>query len=149
MSPTPPRRIPGTVPAAFSRNGQDVPPSPDVAEHTIAQVIGQAVAQYLGELLGPVLAHLANQQPMPACVLCVQARKIAEAEHRVAVANAAAAAEPEPELMLPPVTRCDTWMPMGQPPVAVPICYGHVPDGPAIRATGLVAPNGSPIIARS
>lgn len=70
---TPPRRVPGTIPAALSRTGQDVPPSPDVAERNLAEVIGEAVALNLGQLLGPVLAGLARTRD--ACLLCAAKAK--------------------------------------------------------------------------
>lgn len=132
-------RRPGAIPAAFSPTGKEVPPSLDVAEHSLAQVIGQSVALHLAQLIAPGIEQLikvASQvQPQPACVLCVQECK--------------QAAEPEPApFAAPPISQAVTWMPIGQPPVAVPLCYGHVPSGPQVRATGLVAPNGQPIVAQ-
>lgn len=146
-------RRPGAIPAAFSPTGKEVPPSPDVAEHSLAQVIGQSVALHLAQLLAPGIEQLikvASQvQPQPACVLCVQECKQAEAAWQVAAQNAMQAAEPEPApFAAPPIAQAVTWMPIGQPPVAVPLCYGHVPSGPQVRATGLVAPNGQPIVAQ-
>ena len=129
------RRLPGTVPAGLSATGQEVPPSADVAERSLAEVIGQAVALHLAQLLAPLLQQA---QAQPACVLCVQACKVAEQ-------NARQAAE---EFSAPGIAQAVTWMPVGSPPAAVPLCYGHVPDGPQVRATGLVSPSGAPIVAR-
>ena len=147
------RRLPGTVPAAFSATGEDIPPSPDVAEHNLAQVIGQAVAVHLGQLLGPLVQHIAQQQAQPACVICVQARKAAEQAHQVAVANAQQAAEPEPEAPeLPGIMPAITSMPLGapgQPPQVLPVCYGHFQAGPSVRPAGLVLPDGRPVVAQA
>lgn len=90
-----PRRPHGTLPAAFSKTGQDVPPSPEVAAQGLAEVIGGAVAVHLAQLLGPVLQRLVDVQDQPACIVCAAKAK---REHAVAVANALAAAEPEPEM---------------------------------------------------
>jgi hypothetical protein len=90
-----PRRPNGTIPAAFSATGQDVPPSPDVAAHNLAQVIGQAVAYHTAALLAPVLQRLVDVQERYACLVCTAKAK---SEHAVAVANAQAAAEPEPKV---------------------------------------------------
>lgn len=128
------RPLPGHIPAAFARDGQEVPPSTDVAEANLANVIGEAVALHLANVLGPML----QQMPWhPACVLCVQARKQAEQ---------AEGEEP------PGIAQAVTWMPLGQPgqpPNVLPVCYGHFQTGPAVRPTGLVAPSGQPIVARS
>lgn len=87
------RKPHGTLPAAFSATGEDVPPSPDVAAHGLAEVIGGTVAVHLVQLLGPVLQRLVDVQDQPACIVCaVKAKR----EHLTAVANAQAAAEPEP-----------------------------------------------------
>ena len=88
-----PSRPHGTIPAAFSATGQDVPPSPDVAAHSLAQVIGQSVAFHVAQLLAPVLQRLVDVQERPACLVCAAGVK---REHVIAVANARAAAEPEP-----------------------------------------------------
>lgn len=81
----------GTLPAAFSRTGQDVPPSPDVAAQGLAEVVGGTVALHLAQLLGPVLQRLVDVQERPACIVCARKAK------SVAVANARAAAEDEAE----------------------------------------------------
>jgi hypothetical protein len=88
-----PSRPLGTIPAAFSKTGQDVPPSPDVAAHGLAEVIGGAVAYNVAQLLGPVLQRLVDVQERYACIVCTAKAK---RELIVAVANAKAAAEPEP-----------------------------------------------------
>ena len=88
-----PSRPAGTIPAAFSATGQDVPPSPDVAAHNFGQVIGQSVAYHVAQLLAPVLQRLVDVQERPACIVCAARVK---REHLLAVANAQAAAEPEP-----------------------------------------------------
>ena len=85
----------GTIPAAFSKTGQDVPPSRDVAEASLAQVIGQSVAYELASLLAPVLQRLVDVQERYACLMCTAAAK---RELITAIANAKAAAEPEPVL---------------------------------------------------
>jgi hypothetical protein len=143
------RRATG-VPAALTRDGTAVPPSPDVEEHSLAQVIGEAVALHVSRVLAPVLGGVAQLQTMPACVICVQERKQAERAWLTAVANAQRAAEPEPGAPEPPVVLpAVTWVPLGQPGAVLPVCYGHFPDGPQVRATGLVNAAGAPIIARN
>jgi hypothetical protein len=145
------RRLPrGHVPAAFARDGQEVPPSPDVAEANLAHVIGEAVALHLAQVLGPML----QQMPWhPACVLCVQACKQAELDYQTAVEVAVKAAEPTPEMPeVPPIAQAVTWLPLappGAPPSVLPVCYGHFQAGPAVRPTGLLTPSGQPIIARA
>ena len=91
--PGKPSRPHGTLPAAFSATGQDVPPSPDVAAHGLAEVIGGAVALHMVQLLGPVLQRLVDVQEHYACLTCTTKAK---RELIIAVANAQAAAEPEP-----------------------------------------------------
>lgn len=88
-----PRRPAGTIPAALSATGQDVPPSPDVAAHNLAQLVGQAVAYHVAQLLGPVLQRLVDVQEHYACLVCTTRVK---RELNIAVANAKAAGEPEP-----------------------------------------------------
>ena len=89
------RRPAGTIPAAFSKTGQDVPPSPDVQQHNLAQVIGQSVAFHVAQLLAPVLQRLVDVQEHYACLTCTAKAK---RELIIAVANAQAAAEPEPSV---------------------------------------------------
>ena len=144
------------------------------AEATLADVIGQAVALHLAQLLPQMLA---GQPWQPACVVCAMVRKQAElawraqveaivAEYRVAVENAKAAAEeqpPEPELpaqpALPDVQQSSTWVPIllrpDLAPQPLPVCYDHLPATaeqaglpPQQRETGLVFPDGRPIVAR-
>lgn len=97
-----PSRPIGTIPAAFSRTGQDVPPSPDVAAHGLAEVIGGQVALNLAQLLGPVLQRLVDVQERPACVICAKKAK------SIAVANARAAAEDEAEVSMPSINQSFT-----------------------------------------
>lgn len=99
---TKPSRPHGTLPAAFSATGQDVPPSPqdvppspDVAAHNLGEVIGQSVAYHVTALLAPVLQRLVDVQERYACVICVDKAK---REWNVAAANARSAAEPEPKV---------------------------------------------------
>lgn len=92
----------GTVPAAFSATGQEVPPSPDVARHDAAQLFGQSVAFHVAQLLGPVLQRLVDVQERPACVICAKKAK------SIAIANARAAAEDEAELKMPPINQSFT-----------------------------------------
>jgi hypothetical protein len=135
------------VPAAFAPK---VPPSADVQEKTLAEVIGESVALHLGQLLGPQLAAIRQLQAMPACVICTQTRKQAEHAYQVALANAGRAAEPVPGApVLPEIALAVTWVPLGQPPQAVPVCYPHFPDGPQVRAVGLVDAQGNQILARN
>lgn len=92
---TKPVRPHGTLPAAFSATGQDVPPSPEVAAQGLAEVIGGTVALHVAQLLAPVLQRLVDVQERYACLVCTAKAK---SEHAVAVANAQAAAEPEPKV---------------------------------------------------
>jgi hypothetical protein len=91
----PSRRPHGTIPAAFSATGQDVPPSPEVAAQGVAEVIGGTVAVRLVQLLGPVLQRLVDVQERYACLACTAKAK---RELNIATANARAAAEPEPQV---------------------------------------------------
>lgn len=139
------RRANGHVPAGLG-GGQPVPPSPDVAEQNVANVIGQAVAVHLAKLL-------ASWQPQQvACTFCVSVRKQAEQAYAVAVANAQAAAEEPPQPAFPDVGHAVTWQPVqlsaNMPPVAVPVCYLHHQGGPPARQVGLVDASGRPIVAR-
>lgn len=143
------RHANGRVPAALSATGQEIPPSPDVAEASLADIIGQTVALHLANVLGPMLQQV---QAQPACVICVQGHKQAAKAHDVAVANAAQSAEEPPEVQLPPIMPAVTWMPLtapGQPPQVLPVCYGHFQAGPTVRPTGLVLPDGRPVVAQA
>lgn len=114
----PPRRPHGTIPAAFSATGQDVPPSPEVAAQGLAEVIGGTVAVHVAQLLGPVLQRLVDVQDQPACIVCaVKAKR----EHETALANARAAAEPEPGA--PTVRQSFTTGARG------PVCWGCLDPG--------------------
>jgi bacterioferritin-associated ferredoxin len=120
------RRPAGTVPAAFSRTGEDIPPSTEVLEHNLAQVIGQSAAVHLGELLRQLLPQLPLQ---PDCCLCVQAARRTVREYEARVANAQAAAEPVPDPPeAPAIGRSVTWIPYGG--ASVPACWEHA-DGQA------------------
>jgi hypothetical protein len=92
-----PRRLHGTIPAAFSATGQDVPPSPDVAAHSLAEVIGGAVAVHLAQLLAPVLQRLVDVQERYACIVCAVRVKVAGQEWKRDAAIRAMAAEPIPD----------------------------------------------------
>lgn len=145
------------IPAAFSASGQDVPPSADVAAHNMAQLIGGAVALHLGQLLGQLLPQMPWQ---PDCFFCLIAAKKTVHDHQVAIANAQAAGEDMPELPPPPgVNRAVTQTlittlaqtPAGMVPASGSVwaCWEHleVPSD-APRQTGLVGPDGRPVIAR-
>ncbi len=123
---TKPRPLPGTLPAALSRTGKDVPPSPEVAAAAMADAIGMAAAMHLAELLEPVFRGLADQQGKLAqswCIVCSAKVKRLERAHEVAVANARAAAEPEPEAPGDQITQAVTEGGRG------PVCWGcYDPD---------------------
>jgi hypothetical protein len=151
------RKLPGTVPAAFSRTGEEVPPSADVAEHSLAQVIGQAVALNVGQLLGPLLQQMAQQQRAE-CFFCILKAKQIVRDHQVACLNAAQAGEAQPELpATPEVARGLTQVivtqlvntPAGMVPSAGSVwaCWEHIelPAEPP-RQTGPVGPDGRPIV---
>lgn len=95
----------GTVPAAFSATGQDIPPSADVAQHDLAQVIGQSVAFHVAQLLAPVLQRLVDVQEHYACLVCTTRVKH---ELNIAVANAKAAGEPEPAVKVSAIRQAFT-----------------------------------------
>lgn len=78
-------RRPTGLPAALARDGVAVPSSPDVEEHSLAQVIGEAVALHLA----PMIARM--RPARPGCIVCAAKVKVAER-------NARAAAEPVPDL---------------------------------------------------
>ena len=148
---------PGHVPAAFSATGEDVPPSPDVEQHGLAQVIGQSVALHLGELLGQLLPQMPWQ---PECFFCLVAAKQLVKDYQVLVANAQAAGEDNPPPPAPPgVNRASTYVvvtqlvqtPAGMVPSSgsVPACWDHLelPSEPP-RQSGLADPGGRPIATR-
>lgn len=151
------RRLPGHVPAAFSAGGQDVPPSQDVMEHTLADVIGQTVALHLGQMLSQLLPAMPWQ---PECFFCLIGAKQLVRDMQVKCANAVAAGEDQPELPPPPqVARAVTQVvvtqlvqtPGGMAPSSGSVwaCWEHIelPQEPP-RQTGLVGPDGRPVIAR-
>lgn len=121
------RRVKGTMPPVFVRDGKPVPPSADVAEKTLADIIGQSAALHLAEVIGPLLEHIATIQLRPACLVCAASMKRAEREHQIAVANARAAAEPAPE---PPEAMATESFTEG---ARGPVCWSHYDpelDGP-------------------
>lgn len=151
------RHVPGKIPAALARDGQEVPPSPDVAEANLANIIGQATALHLAQMLGQMLPQMPWQ---PDCFFCVLAAKQLVHGHQVACANAVQAGEDQPDLPpAPQVSRGITQVivtqlvqtPAGMVPSsgAVWACWDHVelPQQPP-RQSGLVGPDGAPIIAR-
>lgn len=129
----------------------NVPQSPEVAEQNLAAVIGQSVAAHLGQ----VLAQMPWQ---PECLFCCMAAKKLITDYEVAVRNAGQAGEPVPDQPeRPAVSKALTWVnvaeqvpgPGGPQTVVttVPSCWDHVPvPGSAPRQTGLVAPDGRPIM---
>lgn len=144
------------IPAAFC-GPAPVPPSDDVAEHGLADVIGQAVALHLGQLLGQLLPAMPWQ---PDCLFCLIAAKKTVHDHQVAIANAQAAGEDMPELPpAPTVNRAVTQTvittlaqtPAGMVPASGSVwsCWDHleVPQD-APRQTGLVGPDGRAIVSR-
>ena len=119
------RRPAGTIPAAFSKTGQDVPPSPDVAEHNLAQLIGQSAAFHLAQLLEPVLASIAPRRHM--CIVCTARLKAEAAAYETALANAVAAAEPPPA---EPDTRVAESFTQGLRGPVCFACFDQELDGP-------------------
>ena len=125
-------------------------------ESALARVIGETVASRLAEMFGQVLPGMPWN---PGCLFCVLAAKQVARDWQVACMNAAQAGEPQPDPPPEPqVAQAMTWVPVTQltqtpaGPVpgtaAVPACWEHVqlPQAPP-RQTGLVAPDGRPIVA--
>ena len=110
-------------------------------EAGIASVIGQAVALHLADLL----KQMAWQ---PGCVLCTARAKQALAAHATKAAAAQAAGEEIPIAPDPAVMPALTWVPLGSPPVALPVCFGCFAPPPDIRQVGLVDAAGNPITKR-
>ena len=108
-----PRRPAGTIPGAFSKTGQDVPPSPDVQEHNLAQLIGQSAAFHLAQLLAPLL----QGQKRDACIVCAAKLKADARAYETAVEIAVKAAE---ELPKPPDTRVTESFTAGR---RGPVCF--------------------------
>lgn len=115
----------GTIPAAFSRTGEDVPPSPDVQEHSLAQLIGQASAFYLAQLLEPVLAGIAPRRHM--CIVCAAKLKAEAKAYETAVEIAVKAAEPLPA---EPDTRVAESFTQGRRGPVCWACFDQELDGP-------------------
>ena len=142
----------GQVPAAFAK---PVPSSPDVAEQTLAQVIGESVAVHLAQMLSQLLPQMPWQ---PDCFFCVSAARSVVRAYQVAVQNAQQAGEDVPDPPAPPgVGKAVTWVlatqlvqtPAGPVPgtSSVPACWEHVQaPGEAPRPTGLVTADGRPIV---
>jgi len=124
-------------------------------EASFAKLLGQAVAVELAQMLGQLLPQMPWQ---PECFFCVSAARQQVRAYQVQVANAQQAGEPNPEPPPPPgVAKGITWVPVTQlvqtpaGPVpgtsSVPACWEHVQvQGEGPRATGLVAPDGRPIV---
>lgn len=134
-----------------------VPVSPDVAEHSLAQVIGQAVALHLGELLGQLLPAMPWQ---PDCFFCLLGAKKTVRDYQVLLANAQAAGEGVPDPPAAPsvnraVTQVVVTQLMPTPGGMVPssgsvwACWDHLelPQEPP-RQSGLVDVAGRPIATR-
>lgn len=133
------------------------PPSPEVAGHGLAQVIGQAVALHLGELLGQLLPAMPWQ---PDCFFCLLGAKKTVRDYQVLLANAQAAGEgvPDPPAA-PSVNRAVTQVvvtqlaqtPGGMVPSSGSVwaCWDHLelPAEPP-RQSGLVDAAGRAIITR-
>jgi hypothetical protein len=129
------RRVKGTTPPVFVRDGKPVPPSPDVAEHNLAQLIGQSTAYHLAQLLEPVLAAIAPRRHM--CIVCTAKLKAEAAAYEVALANAVAAAEPQPA---EPDTRvAESFTDGARGPVCW-ACFDQKLDGPYDLAEYLPPP---------
>jgi hypothetical protein len=120
------RRIKGTTPPVFVRDGKPVPPSPDVAVHGLAQLIGQACAYHLGELLGPALSALAAPR-RHMCIVCTARLKAEAKAYEVKLANAVAAAEEQPEA---PDTRVTESFTHGLRGPVCWACFDQELDGP-------------------
>jgi hypothetical protein len=122
-----PSRPAGTIPAAFNPTGRDVPPSADVQEHNLAQLIGQASAFYLAQLLEPMLAAFTARQQRAACLVCAARLKAEAREYEKAVDIAVRAAEPIPE---PPDTKVTESFTEGSRGPVCWGCYDPATDGP-------------------
>ena len=111
------------------------------AESSLAQVIGEAVALHLAQLLPQALSHLGQ----PGCLLCVHAHKRAEQAWREKGG--------EGEFGGPPVAERVTWAPFATAPnapvIPAPLCYQHLSVGPQVRAVGLVDAAGAPIVTQA
>jgi hypothetical protein len=120
----------------------------------LVKIMAEAAALAVADSLAKILP---GQPWQPACHWCITEAKQAEHAWHIAVANAAQAGEPVPEPPpQPAVAQALTYIPVIQPgpgggsiAVPLPACWRHIP-GPAEqpRPTGLVGPDGQPIIAR-
>lgn len=128
------------------RLAQDAQKAADAAENSLAQVIGQAVALHLAQVLPQIMAQMPWQ---PACVLCVSEHKNAEAGYLAKLGDTPV--EDRPPFEGPPIAQAITLAPFvtsaQSPPVAAPLCYRHLASGPTVRPTGLVDAAGRPMIA--
>jgi hypothetical protein len=143
---------PGKISRALDRHAA-------AQEGTLAEVIGETVALRLGEVLAQVLPGMPWN---PGCLFCVLAAKAAARDYEIACMNAAQAGEPPPAPPPEPqIEQAVTWVhvvemvpgPDGQPHAVsgvVPAGWRHVqvPQAPP-RQTGLVTPDGRPVLARS
>lgn len=116
-----PARPHGTIPAAFSATGRDVPPSPDVAERTLAEVIGETVALHLAPMVSRMRAS------RPACIVCAAKVKRAEQAWERDAAIRRAAAEPVPNP--PDLGITESFTDGARGPVCWG-CYDPETDGP-------------------
>lgn len=150
----------GTMPRAERRrieNNTTGPSGLGAAEETLASVIGQTVAVQLAQMLSQLLPQMPWQ---PDCFFCVLAAKQVVHNHQIACANAVQAAEEQPELPPAPevargVTQVVVTQLVNTPAGPVPssgsvwACWNHIElPQQAPRQSGLVGPDGSPIIAR-
>lgn len=140
-------------------NGTPVPPSEDVAQTNLADIIGKSVAAYLGGVLQQLLSQLAQQtQGRGECFFCILAAKKVVHDHQVACQIALQAGEDQPELPPPPAVATGiTQLVVNQivatqngPVVgsgSVWACWDHIelPQAPP-RQTGLVGPDGTPLL---
>jgi hypothetical protein len=131
-------------------NNTPMPSGVGAAQEGLANVIGQAVAVHLANVLGQILPQMRPQGT--ACLFCALEAKQALAAYQVACENAQKAAEDIPPPPQPPIQQAFTWSPIAAgpnvPPVAVPVCFDHLQAGPPQRAVGLVLPDGRPIVAQ-
>lgn len=151
---------PGKITRALDRHAGE-------QESALATVIGETVALHLADCLAQVLPGMPWN---PGCVFCVWRAKAAHLQHmaalqqwEIAKQNAEQAAEPfsvpQPEWGEPLIAQAVTWVPVTQlvpgpggtmvpVTVVIPSCWADVavPAEPP-RQTGLVAPDGRPIVA--
>lgn len=132
-------------------NNTPMPSGVGAAQEGLANVIGQAVAVHLAQVLGQILPQLRPQGT--ACLFCAIEAKRVLAAYQVACENAQAAAEDIPQPPQPPIQQAFTWSPVASgpnvPPVAAPVCFDHLQAGPGVRPTGLVLPDGRPVVAQA